>query len=348
MMSTKLPPVLTFLYPVKLTPSLRKRLDSAAPGIEVQAVPYVEETALRSARSRGNLTADQLASAPKLSDGDWALLDRTTVVVALDLPTGMLERSQSLEWVQSIGAGTEHLDSSGLARRGVIFTNAAGVTADSISEFVLGRLLQVWKYLRTLDRRQSDRRWEPQFGRRVAGLTLGVVGLGAIGRATAKRARAFEMQVVGNRRRAAPGDRDPDVDRLYTADQIDEMLSVCDAVLISAPASPETEHLFDAERIAAMKPGAVLCNVARGSLVDEDAVVDALNSGHLSAAILDVTEEEPTPSDSPLWTAPNCYLSPHTSVALESLEADLVDLVVRNLGRFVRGEQLENVVSDWR
>jgi phosphoglycerate dehydrogenase-like enzyme len=336
--------VLTFLYPGRLTDGVRDRLGSVAPGLEVQLVSYREDAALRSARSAGKVTAAQLASAPELSDGDWVRLERTTAAVALDLPSGLAERARSLEWVQAIGAGTDHLDARALGERGVILTNGAGIAAAPIAEFVMGRLLQVWKRFRTLDQRQSERRWEPELGGRLAGLTLGVVGLGAIGRATAKRASAFDMRVLANRRRAIPGDSDPDVERLFTTDQLDEMIRECDALVLAAPATPETHLLFGPQRIGAMKPGAVLCNVARGSLVDEEALVEALTSGHLSAAILDVTTEEPTPPDSPLWTAPNCYLSPHTAAAGQFYEDALLDLVVRNLGRFVRGEPLENVV----
>jgi phosphoglycerate dehydrogenase-like enzyme len=338
-------PVLTVLYPtLTLTDGLRARLDAAAPGLEVHRLPYVEDAELRSARGAGTVTAEQLAAAPVLTDEEWALLERTTAAVALDLPTGLVERANTLKWVQFIGAGTDHIDTVGLARRGVILTNGAGLAAAGIAEFVLGRLLQVWKSFRLLDQRQAEHHWEPEYGRRVAGLTLGIVGLGAIGRATARRARAFEMQVVANRRSAAPGDSDPDVDQLFTTDQLDEMIRSCDAVVVSAPATPVTQRLFDRERIARMKPGAILCNVARGSLVDEEALVDALRSGHLAAAVLDVTAQEPAPADSPLWEAPNCYLSPHTSVANAGYEDALFDLIIRNLGRLVRGEPLENTV----
>jgi phosphoglycerate dehydrogenase-like enzyme len=337
-------PVVTFLYPVALTDRVRERLSAAAPGVQAHVVPYVEDMALRNARSRGTVTPEQLASAPGLSDSDWTLIERTTVAVVLDLPATMLERAGSMQWIQAIAAGTEHLDADALAQRGVILTSGAGIAAVPIAEFVIGRLLQVWKHFRVLEQRQSERHWEPVFGRRVAGRTLGIVGLGAIGRATARRARAFDMQVLANRRQASPGDTDPDVDRLFTTGQLDEMIGCCDAVVIAAPAGPDTERLFDRERISAMKPGAVLCNVARGSLVDEEALLEALSSGHLSAAILDVTAQEPTPADSPLWSAPNCYLSPHSAAAADHYEDAVLDLFVRNLGRFVRDEALENLV----
>jgi phosphoglycerate dehydrogenase-like enzyme len=272
------------------------------------------------------------------------VLERTSVVVTVDLPVGIMERAPALRWVQVIGAGTEHLDVAGLIARGIAVTNGAGLGGPSIAEFVFGRLLQVWKDFRTLDQQQHQHRWEPLFGRRVAGLTLGIVGLGGIGRATARRARAFDMRVLANRRRAAAGDTDPDVDELFTAGAIDEMLCRCDAVVVAAAATPETVGLFDRTRLSNMKPGSILCNVGRGSLVDEDAVVEALHSGHLRAAILDVTAEEPTPPGSPLWTAPNCYLSPHCALALDGYEAALLDLTIRNFGHLLHGQSLENLV----
>lgn len=337
--------VMTFLNPVADTERARARFESSDPGAEVHFVPYHEDAALRSARSTGTPTADALATAPALSDDDWAVLERTTVAVALDLPTGFVERARSLRWLQTMGAGTDHLDIAALESSGVVVTNAAGITAAPIAEFVFGRLLQVWKHLRQLDEQQRGQRWEQRFGRRVAGLTMGIVGLGAIGRATAGRARAFDMRVLANRRRVSAGDRDPDVDELFTTASLDDMIARCDAVVVAAPATAETRGMFDAERIGAMKPGAILCNVARGSLVDERAVVDALESGQLGAAILDVTENEPTPADSPLWTAPNCYLSPHTAVSLEGYEEALLDLTARNLDRLLRAEPMENAIA---
>jgi phosphoglycerate dehydrogenase-like enzyme len=244
-----------------------------------------------------------------------------------------------------MSAGSDHLDVAGMAERGIVLTNGAGIAAGTIADFTMGRLLQVWKNFRTLDANQSRGHWELVFGRQLRGLTLGIVGLGAIGRETARRARAFGMRVIANRRSAAPGDTDPDVDALFTADDLDRMIAECDAVVVAAAATNDTIGLFDRDRFARMKPGAVFCNVARGSLVDEDALLDALGSGHLSAAILDATAVEPTPPDHPLWTAPNCYLSPHISAGGVDYAAGLLDLVERNLGHLLRGEPLDNVVT---
>jgi len=337
--------VLTFLHPVELTARGRAELESVAPGLEIHFVPYREDTQLRSSRAAGAATAAQLASAPTLSDADWARLERTTAAVALDLPELLLVRARSLQWIQTIGAGTDYLDTNAIAAQGITVTNGAGVASASIAEFVLGRLLQIWKRFREVDELQRQRRWDPLFGRSLAGLTLGIVGLGAIGRATARRARAFDMVVVASRRNAVAGATDPDVDQLFAPAQLHQMIKDCDAVVIAAPATPETRGLFNRTTIAAMKPGAVLCNVARGSLVDEDALVDALRSGHLGAAIVDATAQEPTPADSALWTAPNCYLSPHAAVARDGYDNALLNLVIRNLRRLVNRMPLENEVA---
>jgi phosphoglycerate dehydrogenase-like enzyme len=338
-------PVVTLMTTLSLTDEVRARLDEAAPGVELHEVGYREDHGLRNARALGTVTDADRATAQQLSDEEWAILERSTAVVVLDVPDGLLERVMGLRWVQTMSAGTDHLDVEGMAERGIVLTTGAGIAAVPIAEFALGRILQFTKRFRELDERQARGVWEPVFGRRLAGQTLGIVGLGAIGRAVARRARAFEMRVLANRRRAAPGDVDPDVDELFTVDGLDDMLARCDVVVIAAAATEETTRLFDARRLAAMKPGAVLCNVARGAIVDEPALVDALRSGHLAAALLDTTAEEPTPPDSPLWSAPNCYLSPHTATGGTPYADNLLDLVARNLAHFVRGEPLENVVG---
>jgi phosphoglycerate dehydrogenase-like enzyme len=336
---------LTIMTGGEVEDDLRARLDRVSPGIRVQAVPYREEHALRNARSKRAVSEADRATAPVLSDEEWGVLADSTIVVALDLPDGLLERAPALRWVQTLSAGTEHLDVDALSALGVVVTSGAGLAAIPIAEFTLGRVLQVWKRFRELDAQQVDGTWNLVIGRQLAGHTLGIVGLGGIGRAIAVRARALGMRVVANRRTAAPGDTDPDVDVLYTTGDLDAMIAECDVVVLAAAATVQTTDLFDRDRLAVMKPGAVLANVARGVLVDEDALLEALRSGHLGAAILDATRQEPLPSDHPLWYAPNCYLSPHISTAGTDYRTRLFELVERNLALYVRGEPMVNVVS---
>jgi phosphoglycerate dehydrogenase-like enzyme len=224
-------------------------------------------------------------------------------------------------------------------------TNAVGVAAVPIAEFVIARLLGVWKRFADLDALQRDHNWKMTSGRLFDGSTVGLVGLGAIGGAVAVRARALGATTLGIRRSYRPGDQSPLTDELFGPDSLHEVLARCDAVVVSAPATPETENMFDADAFAAMKPGAVFCNVARGSLVDEAALIETLELEHLAAAIIDVARTEPLPPDDPLWDAPNILISPHSSSSQDRYFETLFDLFAENLGRYVRGDALRNVVD---
>jgi phosphoglycerate dehydrogenase-like enzyme len=330
-------------YPPDPQPQLIDGLRAVSPGLEVIVTPYVEEHGLRA--TRGRASAEEVrARAPALTDAQRDVFGRAEVLLALDLPVGLGTLAPALRWVQAIGAGTDHFRGAELAPD-VVVTNAAGVAAAPIAEFVIGQLLAVWKRLDELADQQRRRVWEPAYGRQVSGLRLGVVGLGAIGTAVAERAGALGMGVLAVRRRPGAGDRPPAVDEVVGPDGLHDVLSRVDAVVVCAPASPDTHELFDAAAFAAMRPGAVFCNVARGSLVDEAALLDALRSGHLGAAVLDVTRQEPLPADSPLWDAPNLRLSPHSAASLDHYVESVFELFADNLGRYLRGEPLRNVVT---
>jgi phosphoglycerate dehydrogenase-like enzyme len=330
-------------FPPDPPPERVDRLRSVSPDLEVVVVPYVEDHSVRAARSQGSLEELQ-ARAPALTDDQRHAFGRAQVLLALDLPIGLGTFAPALRWVQAIGAGTDHFRGAELGPD-VVVTNAAGVAAVPIAEFVIGQLLAVWKRFDDLADQQRRHVWEPAYGRQVSGLTIGLVGLGAIGTAVAERARALGMRVLAVRRRPGADDRPSEVDEVVGPDRLRDVLSRVDAVVVCAPATPETRDLFDAAAFAAMPPGAMFCNVARGSLVDEAALVDALRSGHLGAAVLDVTREEPLPADSPLWDAPNLRLSPHSAASLDHYVESVFELFADNLGRYVRGEPLRNVVA---
>lgn len=324
------------------------RFVAANPQLQVHWVDYTEPNELRVARAAGTAGPLELALEPALQPADREALGRAVAVIALDLPTDIAALAPRLRLVQAVGAGIEWLVAHRLDLRGVTLTRASGVASASIAEFVLARVLEVAKHLRELEANQREHRWERHHGRSLAGRTFGVVGLGAIGRDSARLARAFGMQVEACRRSTKPGDIDPDVDRLWTADALDELLGRCDVVLCSAPSTAGTHHLFNAERFAAMRPGATFVNIARGSLVQEDDLVAALQSGHLGAAILDVASQEPAPKEHPFWDTPNLYLSPHCSASFEGYTGRLFELFIENLSRMERGEMLHNVVDAQR
>jgi phosphoglycerate dehydrogenase-like enzyme len=314
--------------------------------VELVVAPYREGLKLRMARRRPPVDPALLASAPPLTPELRAAWSRCEVLLGLDVPPELPDLAPKLRWVQAFSAGLEHLDAPGLLKRGIALTTAAGVGAAPIAEFALGRLLEVWKETRAIERMQRERRFTRPPGRMLAGSTLGVVGLGAIGQAIAVRARALGMRVIAMRRRWQPGQTSPLADELHGPEGLDRLLEQSDAIALCAPDSPATRDLIDARALERMKPGAVLVNVARGTLVDEKALRLALESGRLRAAILDVTRAEPLPADDPLWDAPNLYLSPHCAVSPDAYVERMMDFLAENTARWARGEPLANRVSE--
>jgi phosphoglycerate dehydrogenase-like enzyme len=335
--------VVQLAFPPGPAPELVDRIRRVSPELEVLVAPYLEDHGLRA--SRGQAPVDELrARAPALTEEQRAAFSRAEVLLALDLPFGLGALAPGLRWVQAIGAGTDHFRGAGLGA-GVVVTNAAGVAATPIAEFVIGRLLSIWKRFDELGHQQRRHVWEPAYGRQASGLTLALVGLGAIGTAVADRARALGLRIIAVRRRPATDGSQHPADEVVGPEQLHDVLGRADAVVVCAPATPETIDLFDAAAFAAMRPGALFCNVARGSLVDEAALLEALQSGRLGAAVLDVTRQEPLPADSPLWDAPNLFLSPHSSASLDRYAESVFELFADNLGRYVRREPLCNVVE---
>jgi phosphoglycerate dehydrogenase-like enzyme len=274
-----------------------------------------------------------------------AVLDRAHVLVALHSSEDLLGQMPQLRWIQGIGAGMEQFARSGVSRDRVIVTNASGVSSGSMAEWTVGRLLQVWKGFRADDENQRAHAFRRTHGRTFAGSTIGIIGLGNIGVAVAQRVRALGCRVLGSKRSASPGAKSEHADALYGPGQLHEMLGECDAVVIAAPATDQNRHLIDAGALAAMKPDAVLVNVARGSLLDEQALADAMRRGALGAAVLDVFDPEPLPAESPLWDLPGVYISAHSSVATDRYMDDVFDLVFDNVKRYLDGQPLRNVVD---
>jgi len=319
-------------------------LEALDPRVRVIAESYVETHDLRSARGQSGAD-DRRDDAPVLTRAQRAAFVQVEVVLALDLPFDIAEVAPKLRWVQAAGAGTAQLQSAGLGPAGIRLTSAAGANAVGIAEFALARVLQHWKRFRDFDAAQTRHQWEPLYGRQLAGSTLGLIGLGEINSAVASRAQAFGVRVLATRRSAQPGATAPNVDELFTPSDLVSMLGRCDAVIAAVPETPETLGIMNRETFAAMPRGAFFCNVGRGSFVEEDALVDALRAGHLGGAALDVTREEPLPSDHALWDAPNLFLSPHSAASPTAMFANLIRLFCNNLARYLADEPLHHEVD---
>ena len=337
------PLVVAVLFPADLDTSLvLEHAAGCVRSLEVLSGHYQESHELLNERGRGRPREEFEHLIPEVDQQTKSLLARAEVIMTRDVPVDLVELAPSLRVVQGVGAGVGHLNVPWLAANGIRVANGAGVQAPPIAEFVLARLLEVWKDLRHFEDNQRARVWERHRAGLVEGRTLGIVGMGAIGSAVAKRAKAFDLRVIATRRSYQPGMTAAFVDELMGPQSLARLLRESDAVLLSVPLTEETTEMIGPEQLAMMKPDAVLCNVARGGLVDEQALIEALSSGHLGAAVLDVTKAEPLPSDSPLYDAPNLYISPHSSTSDEGMSIRLAQLLGGNLVRYAAGERLIN------
>jgi phosphoglycerate dehydrogenase-like enzyme len=343
------PVVVGIMYPAfwETRPAEELEADFAkltALGVEIVDVRYIDPPELRTKRGAAPLE-DFRHLAPELTAEQREAFARVEVVLAMDLPFDVATLAPNLRWVQGTGAGVSQLTSAGLADAGIRLTTAAGSNAVSISEFVIARLLQMWKRLPEIDAFAEQHKWQPTYGREINGLTLGVVGLGAIGRQVARRARALGLNVIAQRRTAKPGDTDPDVDELLGLGGLEEMAARSDAIVAAVPETADTVDLFDDKFFASMRPGALFVNVGRGSAVVEEALVEALESDHLAGAAIDVVRDEPLTSNSTLWDVRNLWISPHSATAPDQFWSNVYELFRENVQHYLAGEPLRNEVD---
>lgn len=249
-----------------------------------------------------------------------------------------------LRWVQAVNVGINKMLFPAFVESEVPLTNARGAAEQPIAESVVGFLVAMAKDFRRMFDDQHAHVWEARDTERLAGKRLLVVGPGPIGRAIARAAReALGMRIEAVGRTVRPGD---DVfETVGAGEDLHAALAHADYVVNALPLTPQTRHLFDAQAFGAMKPTARFVNVGRGATVDEPALIEALRARTIAGAALDVFEEEPLPPDSPLWDMENVIVCPHMSGDVEGWEADFANVFYDNVGRWLRGEPLRNVVD---
>ena len=257
----------------------------------------------------------------------------------------MLPKATRARWIHARYAGLDHVLFPELVASSIPFTNGRGVFSQSLGEFVLGAVLYFAKDFARMRRSQKAAKWDPFDVMEISKQTMGIVGYGDIGRACSRRAKAMGMRVLALRRRPELSAGDPNVDRVYGWDGCREMIAECDYVVAAAPLTPETKSMVSAAEFAAMKPTAVIINVGRGPVIDEPAMIRALESGRIKGAGLDVTSVEPLPPDSPLYRLDNVLLSPHCADHTADWFDDAMVFFLQQLERFRSGKPLENVVD---
>lgn len=279
-----------------------------------------------------------------------AELPDTDIFVGYSLRAEQLKHAKKLKWIHSTAAGVAQLMYPELRESGVSVTNPRGVFSVPMAEHTLGLMIAMARNFPDSLRFQDQAKWGqqqlwdlPQQLSELSGKTLLIVGFGSIGHELAKRARAFDMRVWGVTR-SGKGDANL-AERIVPASELHTVLPEADYVVIAAPETTETRKLIGAAEISRMKRGARLINVGRGSLLNEDALIAALESGHLAGGGLDVTGIEPLPENSPLWKAPNLFITPHTSAVSDRLWQRETTLLIELLELWFSGQPLKNVVD---
>jgi phosphoglycerate dehydrogenase-like enzyme len=281
-------------------------------------------------------------------------LPQAEILCSYSLPENWSTQAPHLRWLQVAGVGVDNFRSSDILNSEVVVTTAVGINAAVIAEYVFGSILMFnrnWpEMIRLQDRRvwPLSAHWYKLGGRELPGQTLGIVGLGSIGRRVAQLGKAFGMRVLATRRSAHIGDLDPDVDSLFALADLSTLLHQSDYVVLALPLTSETEGLIGEAELRSMPSHCYLVNVARGRIVQQQVLLRALREGWIAGAGLDVVAEEPLPAESPLYRMPNVILTPHISGVSVQYDQRLAELFAENLRCYRSGQPLRNCYDSVR
>ena len=276
------------------------------------------------------------------------LLADAEVIFGLRLPQNVISRAPELKWVQVMAAGVNRFLDSEIVESPVILTNVSGIHATPIGEFVLGLMLMFAKNAPLHLQLKQEKQWKRLPPSILRSKTVGIVGLGSIGKEVARLAKAFGMKVMATRRSAKREGQARNVDIMLPPGRLHRLLADSDFVVLSLPGTPETSKLIGEKELRSMRPTAYLINISRGDVVDEEALIQALDERWIAGAGLDVFATEPLPTDSRLWELPNVIFSPHIAGGMEDYAMRATERFVENLGRYLSGKKLRNVVDKKR
>jgi phosphoglycerate dehydrogenase-like enzyme len=336
----------TVLITTYLEPEHVERLRAASPRLDVIYEPDLIPTS----RYPGD-HYNTIKRTPE-QEARWReLLERADILFDFD-PThreDLPKVAPNLRWIQATSAGIgQFVRRMGYEQRmpGVVFTTASGIHAKPLAEFCVLAMLTFAKGLRRILDDQRHRHWERYAGTDLDGRTLGIIGVGSIGTEVARLGQALGMTVLATKRTVAGADLAAlHVDALYGPEDVAEVLRRSEFLVIATPHTDTTERLIGAAELALLPQGAVLINIGRGAVLDELALIEALRSGQLGGAALDVFDHEPLPADSPLWDMQNVLVSPHSGSTSDRENARLTGLFAENLRRFLADEPLLNVLD---
>jgi glyoxylate/hydroxypyruvate reductase len=336
-----MPDAVCVLIASPLEPDLVARIDAVDPRVSVLYAPDL----LPEPRYAADHTGVP-RSLPAADLDRWSRL-RAQADISLDFdwqdPAGMPRNCPRLRWVQGTSAGIGgFLERTGLARTDLVFTTAAGVHATPLAEFALLGLLYFRKGIPQLAEWKAEQRWQPYTADQLSGSHVLLVGLGRIGREVARLLSCAGVEICGAGRPGHSYDV-PGVSSNVGSDQLGTALPDVDALILTCPLTAQTRGLIGARELGLMRPGAVVVNISRGAVVDEDALTAALRAGRLGGAFLDVFAAEPLPANSPLWELPNVVISPHSASTVAGENGLITGLFCDNLQRWLSGRPLRNV-----
>jgi phosphoglycerate dehydrogenase-like enzyme len=320
------------------------RIAAFDPGVEVLHAPDL----LPPTRYRNDHKGAPFTRTPEQAARWDAMLREADI--SFDIPSADdLAKMPRLRWIQATSTGIgQSIKKLGLDARDIHVTTARGVHARPLAEFVFMALLAHFRGLAHLQAEQRAHHWTRYCAEEIAERTLVILGAGDLARGAARIAKALDMHVVAVARDPAKARAHNDLfDEVVPNAALHAALGRADAVLLTVPHTPQTERMLDAAAIAAMKPGAALVNIARGQVVDEQAMIAALRSGHIGFAALDVAEVEPLPPESPLWDMPNVLISPHSASTVGPENARIVDIFLHNLRLWLDGRpgEMRNILD---
>ena len=310
------------------TPVLLWTDSSAAYLDAIKAAGLAERVAVDALPRKEKPTAEQMA--------------RTEVLMAYGVPPGLLPAMPKLRWAQAMMAGVEGWMALPDLPDQLILTCARGTHKESMPENIIGALLYVAKPYAAAVENQKQRKWVHGPAQPLTGKTLGILGLGAIGQDVARIAAALGLRVIGTRRRPQPM---ANVAEMLPAERTPEVLAQSDFLLLLLPATRETDNFINAGRLGMMKPGAWLLNFGRGQLIKDDDLIAAVKARKIAGAVLDVFRQEPLPADHPFWTTEGIIVLPHIGGPHPQRDRIVARLFVENLGRFLDGKPLKEVVD---
>ncbi len=270
-------------------------------------------------------------------------LAQADIILTMQFNDTMLAQASRLQWVQATSAGVDKMLTPKLIASPVQLTNVRGMHGTTIAEFVLTMMLALGRELPRSIRNQASHTWERVTQRMLHGSTVGIVGVGGIGQEIARRAKALGMRTLGVKRHL--DQPVPHLDQLFASSDLELMLAESDYVVLACPLTDETRGIINARSLAKMKSTAYLVNIARGEVVEEAPLIEALRQGQIAGAALDVFTHEPLPADSPLWDLPNVILTSHVAGSMTDYMDRAINVFAENLRRFLAGEPLNNLVD---